>query len=323
MASTRFDFNTTTKKNLEIAAEEGWAIEQSEHGKDHWKIRLSHPLCPSAPTFIAAKHGDGNNAMVKFLVTETKRVWQRERARAEAEQPEPAPEPKSDTGYVIPAPNPDFVPPVPAATKTKPTKTEPSFDDKVQHTIETLVAWLDDQYKAGMRQFTRATFNIQRRTQLGLPVGDEASAILTAALERLVKLHIISAGSLPAKNSNRTLKAYRLNTFNGTTILDVYAGDAKIAAPPKPSANEPSWLSPDLLEAASEEQKPPEPAPQPVKQTDFDGALSRRKDKLIDLLILTDDLEELVRMIVESGDVQEGVHILKRVEALSRTKTQS
>lgn len=349
MASTDFSFNVPTKETLELAREEGFKIETLQSGGNRLKIRVTHPLLVEGITLETATHGEVNGNLVKYLARSTKQLrrLQRDTEVAVAENaaipeyvvptfnygqgeaphiPVVAVRPYSSSTFEPAAVEPEPAPPV------EPVKPAPSFEEMVSQASDTLIVWLDEQQRGGLIQFTKTSINNKVRDRLGLPGGPKGAEAVDAALDKLVKLRILSAGTLPS-DSGRKLSAYRLNQFNGTTIYDAYEGRVKLAAPPQPSPDVPLKIEPedesDAIGDEMEAEQVPEPVPQPLPPpamgtTGLIASLFKAaatNDELmrhiIDGMITKEQYDVLAQIIVDSGDTAEAEKILRRVAELS------
>jgi hypothetical protein len=329
MASTDFRFNMSTKEALQLAEKEGFVIETLRDKRDRRDIRVTHPKMTDGLTVTVMNHGEVNGNLIQYLAKSTKRLRQRERLeeRVSVEQ-----QTTTAPGFSAPfktsaASSADDD----QATSNEPEVPAPTFNERVNQVAETLVIWLDEQQQDGLRQFTRASINNKVRERVGLPTGSEGSDVIVAALEKLVRLNILSSGILPA-SSGRNMQAYRLNSFNGVTIYDAYEGKAALKAPPAPDPEEPM-----KVEVEPEPEPEPEPmptAPEPVAAPTAEAVLANAmaaavannsdlRDQMIDVFIRGRQFAALARLILPAGsdaDVNEVTKALERVAAASREK---
>ncbi len=318
MASTGYLFNTTTKRTLQQAKDDGWTVEMIDERDDRLTVRLKHPRCPSAPKFITRSHGEVNNKMVKFLARQTKLIRDAEKAeqdRIAAEQAErEARESRKpiDTPAVSVDANPDYKPP--KTEDDMPRKRKQTFDERVRHAAETLVVWLDEQYAAGLRQFPVSMLNAQVRERIGLPVGEPK--VIEAALGRLVARNILSQGKLTAPNSGRRTRAYRME-FDGATAIEVWTDDVEKAAPPAPSDDDPKEVTVTVSKKAPPAQVPPPPAPVVSPSSPSPDGLDLVLGIAVDTLVREGRYDELATVVKQQENGKAGA-ILRRVAELAK-----
>ncbi len=329
MSSSRYKYGNSLRTTLKQAEADGFIIVKESNGGSSVALTVSHPATNTQMRVKAFRAANAPGNLVKWLAKTIKRVEQvrREAKKAkEAAAAAPSLAEKLKGDYAVETRIPGAPPPVP----------EPSFEDQVKQAEETLVCWLDDRIRAGMVQFSIQ--KLAGRERIGLPLGPKGAKIIRAALSGLVHRNIISEGKLTAPHSDRQLTAFRLNNFNGTTIYDVYAGRQILAAPGAPSDNVPMTRPVEEVAPAAEVAPapipPPPPAPPPAprpvaaapvppKSAESAGFIDTLLNKaaaddeivnqVIDTMIKNERYEELVGIIVSSGDVAEGVRVLKRV----------
>ena len=315
MASTRFKYKMALQDALKYAREEGFVIEELEaYSNNSCKIKVSHPGSDKSIVVKVARHGEACGNLVSFLSRTTKQVAQLQLAAQTPAGEEP---PAVSSFSVV------------TTTRKPPEDAPPTVEEQVRQIVETLAMWLDDQYQDGMVQFTRTMLNTQTRKKLGLPAGPSASNLITAALNKLVAVNILRKGTLAAKNSSRVLQAYRLNTFNGTTILDVLDGTVTLDPAPPPDDTVPMRRDPrsvPVVQPAPAPAPAPKSVPKPIKLAPMPPKptpppATDMMDALIDTMIKGGHYEMLVRSIVEAKDVATGVRILRRVAELAPQKT--
>lgn len=301
MASTGYNFNRPTKETLKQARADGWQVDQRDDGRHHVLVYLRHPSIGAATReFRCARHGDGNNAMVKFLARETKLVKARERE-----------ERARDAAAVGGAP----------AARAAAGKAPPPLDSDVAHAADAIALWLDDEYRAGLRQFTLSALNAKKRAAIGVP---NDSRVVEAALARLAAMNVIAEGTLPSASGERVLRAFRLNHFNGTGVVDAYSAGEVLPPAEAPSASDPRRVEPEVADMV-ERHAPPAEVPPPAPPTGgFAGALAGlvakdagMLDRVVDVLIAEGKFAELAAVVVASGDAGACERILRRVAEVS------
>ena len=329
MASSAYHRKQSLEQVLQQAKLDGFTIVKEQDSKTSCRIAVSHPDAAKKLTvnaFKKAEKAPGN--LVSFLARTSKEVKQfkavlaREAEKARRERREMERQAEDGEGFVFV----QHVSPPPE----EPEETEKSFKEQVDDACETLICWLDDQIKTkGLVQFTIQM--LQPRERIGLPLGEEGSNVIRAALDHLVEKNILRRGKLPAPHSNRKLLAFRLNKFNGTTVMDVYLGKVAVPPPPRPDRKVLMYSLPaEPVEAVPVPAPAPKPAPAPAPapkpapkpQSDSFGAalvaeMADSEDQLIDLLIINGQYEKLVGVIVNRKDVESGVKVLKRVAELA------
>lgn len=332
MSSSRYKYGNSLRTTLKQAEADGFVVVKEGNGSSSIALTVSHPATNTQMRVKAFRADNAPGNLVKWLAKTIKAVTQIRRAAEKAKQEastEPSLAEKLKGDYAVETRIPGAPPPVPA----------PAFEEQVKQAEETLVCWLDDRIKAGMVQFSIQM--LAGREKIGLPLGSKGAKVIRAALSGLAHRNILSEGKLTAPHSNRQLTAFRLNNFNGTTIYDVYAGKQILAAPGAPSDDVPMTRPVEKVAPAAEAAPKPLPAPPappvapppaskpavaapvPPKPADSTGFISTLLSKaatndeivnqVIDTMIKNDQYEDLVGIIVSSGDVAEGVRVLKRV----------
>lgn len=335
MSSTAYKYGRSLKDVLRQARDDGFVVnEKTSPGSSSCRVEVYHPRTTRKIKVKAFKHDEkapGN--LIQYLARTIKEIHQQDRARRAERHGEKKSlaEQLRDVGYTVES---SHTPPEPPAEEAKEPDPEevaatmpkaPTFEERVRGAADALVVWIDEQLRDGVLQFTRSQLNIQTREKYMLPIGGDSTKVLTEAFNRLRECNILSIGTLPAQNSDRMLQAYRLNTFNGTSVFDVYDGTKKLPAPPAPDPKTP-------MKRSDETKKPEKPAPKPAAATKRTSTRTKSfadtllnaaaadealLSQVVDLMIEGERYEELVGIIVKSGDVAEGVRILKRIAELA------
>lgn len=340
-----FKFGMTTEDFLEALKEYGFSVEKSVVDGNNWKITIRHPDLPTLPGAAGRckKRKDANEELVRYCVRAVKQLQLQRQAVAVPAAATPPPE----KVFAVPVPP---VQPAPSEPEL-PAPTEPTT---VQQDADTIVIWLDEQIRKGMRQFSVTHLNNKVRKNLRL----HDAATVNAALQLLVDRKLLGVGNY--EKSGKSFKAFRihpdvLGNGTGPTICATYDSNEwqRLKAPPPFSNDDPMAVDPPppppSPPAPPPEPKPapkpvltpmtftpkpapptpaPKPAPKPESKSSFATTLLQQvaKDKemvnqLIDMYIVNERYDHLADMIVASQDKVECERILRRVAELAAQGT--